>query len=106
MQVIPRPIETASRILPMHVYRSKSGNYSVKLRMFARDFRIGANYAQPKDASEVAKNAFLHCRVSQQGILSLSKEVSKAGIKRGFESRNVKRFRKQECVIRSTKIMS
>ena len=52
----------------------------MKLRMFARDFRIGANYAQPKDASKVAKNAFLHCRVSQQGILSLSKEVSKAGM--------------------------
>ena len=64
----------------MHVYRSKSGNFSVKLRMFARDFRIGANYAQPKDASKVAKNAFLHCRVNQQGILSLSKEVSKAGM--------------------------
>ena len=68
-----------NRILPPHVYRSKSGNYSVKLKMFSRNFRIGANYQQPEDASTVAKNALLHCRVSPRGILSLSKKILKLG---------------------------
>jgi len=77
-----------TRLLPPHVYKSKSGNYSVKIKMFSRHFRIGSNYQRVCDASDVARNALLYCKVNSVGIISLSDGVSESGTCKTYEKKS------------------